>query len=302
MLTIDGPPRDVLDRGVLKMTGPGKVNTPGGAPAGGVRAALANFDIDGDTPKAEHKTFLDAQVVPILRTADAICILRGEASHTGSDAHNLDLSKRRAQNVLNFLMSRGVPAARVRVQFVGESFAGSFPGESSDARAVSVLVARTAAVPIPRPEPKPEPVPKTTTKFKLRMLGGLSSGIGVVQIEKIFFQIWAPSLSLTTFYEYSSGGFGKGAGASMSVTLKGPFNDFTTTSAIATTDFGGAARFTTSGVGPFSVNFLNMMGLPSGVATIPNPLKIDTGFTVGLGLSTSIGNMLAGFTGPFSGP
>ncbi len=64
----------------------------------------------------------------------------------------------------------------------------------------------------------------------------------------------------------------------------------------------GAARFTTSGVGPFSVNFLNMMGLPSGVATVPNPLKIDTGFTVGLGLSTSLGNMLRGFTGPFSGP
>lgn len=122
------------------------------------------------------------------------------------------------------------------------------------------------------------------------------------QVEKIFFQIWAPSLSLTTFYEYSSAGVGKGVGASMSVTLKGPFNDFSTTSAISTTDFSGAARFTTSGVGPFSVNFLNLMGLPSGVATMSNPLKIDTGFTVGLGLSTSLGNMLSGFTGPFLGP
>lgn len=287
---------------MLRATGPGKVVNSSGAPAGGVRASLTNFDIDGDALKAEHKAFLDARVVPILRTADSIGILRGEASHTGSDAHNLDLSRRRAQNVLGFLASRGVPPVRVRLQFVGESLAGSFQGESADARAVSVLVARTATVPAPTPAPTPAPAPKTATKFKIRLLGALSSGIGVAQIEKLFFQIWAPSLSLTTFYEYSSVGFGKGAGASMSVTLKGPFNDFATTSAIATTDFSGAARFTTSGVGPFSVNFLNMMGLPSGVATVPNPLKIDTGFTVGLGLSTSLGNMLRGFTGPFSGP
>jgi OmpA family protein len=292
----------MFHRDVLKATGAGKVVTSGGAPAGGVRAALANFDIDGDALKVEHKTFLDGQVVPILRRPNSICILRGEASHTGSDAHNLELSKRRAQTVLGFLTSRGVPVQNVRVQFVGESLAGSFPGESADARAVSVLVARTTAVPAPQPEPAPAAVPKTATRFKIRMLGALSSGLGVVQIEKIFFQIWAPSLSVTTFYEYSSVGVGKGAGASISVTLEGPFNDFSTTSAIGTPDFGGAARFTTSGVGPFSVNFLNMMGLPSGVATIPNPLKLDTGFTVGLGLSTSLGNMLRGFTGPFSGP
>lgn len=44
------------------------------------------------------------------------------------------------------------------------------------------------------------------------------------------------------------------------------------------------------------------MRLHAGVATVPNPLKVDTGFTVGLGLSSSLGNMLIGFTGPFSGP
>jgi hypothetical protein len=45
-----------------------------------------------------------------------------------------------------------------------------------------------------------------------------------------------------------------------------------------------------------------MMGLPPGVATKPNPLKLETGFTVGLGLSTSVGTMKRGFTGPFTGP
>lgn len=88
----------------------------------------------------------------------------------------------------------------------------------------------------------------------------------------------------------------------LSATLKGPFNDFATSSAISTTDFTGAARFTPSGVGPLSVNFLNFVGLPAGVKTIPNPLEIETGFTVGLGMSSTVGRMNRGFTGPFSGP
>jgi hypothetical protein len=275
----------------------------GAAPTGGIRAALVNFDIDGDAVKAEHKVFLDAQVVPLLRLPDALCILRGEASHTGSDAHNLDLSKRRAQNVLTFFASRGVFASRVRVQFVGESLAGASLAENSEARAVSVLVARTVRVPSPTPPtPTPKPVVDKTTLFKIRLLGALSSTAGAAQIESMFFQIWAPSLSLTTFYNYLSGGIGKSVGPPLSVTLKGPFNDFSTTAPIRTVDFAGPARFTTAGTGPFTVNFLNMMGLPPGVATIPNPLKINTGFTVGLGLSTSVGKMNPGFTGPFTGP
>jgi len=260
-----------------------------------------NFDVDGDALKTEHKTFLDGQVVPILRQGDTLCFLRGEASHTGSDAHNLDLSKRRADNVRAFLTARGVAPGRIREQFVGESLAGSFPGENAEARAVSLLVARTAPVPPPNPTPTPKPA-ATTTQFRVRLLAGLSRGLGPAQVELLFFQIWAPSLSLTTFYEYLSGGLGKGAGVSLSATMKGPFNDFATTSAIATTDFAGAARFTTSGIGPFSVNFLNFMSLPSGVKTVPNPLKIQTGFTIGIGMSSSVGKMTPGFTGPFSGP
>jgi hypothetical protein len=293
----------VFRRGVaLKATGPGKILTPGAAPTGGVRVGLVNFDIDGDTPKAEHKAFIDKEVVPILSKADSFCILRGEASHTGSDAHNMDLSKRRADNVQTYLVSRGVPAQRVRVQFVGESLAGKFVGESAEARGVSLLVARTVPVPVPKPDPEPAPASKTTTKFKVRLLGGLSTGFGSAAFETLFFQVWAPSLSMTSFYEYSSQGAGKSRGPALSVTLKGPFNDFSTTAPITTSDFGGHARFSTSGFGPYSVNYLNFMTLPDGVATIPNPLKLDTGFTVGIGMSTTIGDMILGFTGPFVGP
>jgi hypothetical protein len=45
-----------------------------------------------------------------------------------------------------------------------------------------------------------------------------------------------------------------------------------------------------------------MMGLPKGVATSPNPLELETGFTMGLGISTTVGEMVKGYMGPFTGP
>jgi hypothetical protein len=35
-----------------------------------------------------------------------------------------------------------------------------------------------------------------------------------------------------------------------------------------------------------------MMGLPKGVTTLPAVLNINTGFTIGIGASTSIGKMI----------
>ena len=93
---------------------------------------------------------------------------------------------------------------------------------------------------------------------------------------------------------YSSEGVGKGVikGLPVSATMKGPWNDFITNSAIRVSQFAGAARFTTAGAGPWTSNHLNMMGLPKGVSTVPAVLKINTGFTIGAGASTSVGTMI----------
>jgi hypothetical protein len=47
-----------------------------------------------------------------------------------------------------------------------------------------------------------------------------------------------------------------------------------------------------------------MMGLPPGIATVPRVLDISTGFTIGLGTSTSVGTMVIvdSTPWPFSGP
>ena len=75
------------------------------------------------------------------------------------------------------------------------------------------------------------------------------------------------------------------------MTRKGEWNNFQTNSPIRVSQFEGAARFTTAGVGNWTSNHLNMMGLPKGVSTIPVVLDIQTGFTFGIGASTSAGLM-----------
>jgi hypothetical protein len=192
---------------------------------------------------------------------------------------------------------------QLQLDWVGESLAGMRERELANQRAVSLMAAPLAEVPKPAPAPPPAPstVP-TTTRFKIRMLGALAAGAGVVAIERLFFQVWDPAHSVTCFYMYQSGGFGGSKGPALSATLSGDWNEFHTTSAISVGDFGGVARFSTAGTMWWSVNYLNMMGLPKGVATAPNPLDLSTGFTVGLGISTSVGEMVKGYMGPFTGP
>ena len=137
-------------------------------------------------------------------------------------------------------------------------------------------------------------MPRVSTEFKIRLLGGLTGSAGPFQVENCFFQIADKKNNLTSFYVYSSEGVGKGLikGVNLSVTMKGPWNDFTTNSALRVSQFAGIARFTTGGVGSWTSNHLNMMGLPKGVSTVPAVLSINTGFTVGMGGSTSVRTMI----------
>jgi hypothetical protein len=288
---------------MLKKTGPGKITTSSAVPVGGVRASMHNYDIDGSDIKPEHTAFLNASVIPILNGADARCWLQGSASHSGSDAHNMALSQKRVDGVVAYLVSRGVARNRLIPSAIGESGASMASVESAGDRAVSLLCAPVAK-PKPIPPVPPSPVQKTNTRFRIRELGGISGGAGPIAFDQIFFQIWDQSNSLSTFYNYRAGGVGKGAkgGPPLSVTLEGPWNDFTTTGPLATHEFAGPARFTTAGAFSWTVNFVNFMGMPRGLKTNPNPLKINTGFTVGLGGSTSVGVMALGPTYPFTGP
>jgi hypothetical protein len=267
-----------------------------------VRASLYNFDIDGSDPKAEHLVFLGKKVLPILLGRSARCWLQGSTSHSGSDAHNLKLSKERVDKVVAYFVSRGVDVRRLTASHVGESMASLKVNEAAGDRAVSLLCAPLITPPV-RPDPVPEK-PKVSTKFRIRELGGISGGVAFVGFDQLFFQIWDTTNNVTTFYSYEAGGVGKGVkgGPPLSVTLQGPWNDFTVTHAMGVDEFGGAARFSTAGTMWWTFNYVNFMGLPRRTKTDPNPLEISTGFTVGVGASSSVGVMVRGPTYPFSGP
>lgn len=113
---------------MARATGSGKVQMlpiPPAEPTMTLRASLLNFDIDGDTPKSEHERFLVDNVVPLLEIPGVVVRLRGVASRSGSDAHNLALSQRRVDKVQAFLRRHGPANVQVDRQAVGEADAAA---------------------------------------------------------------------------------------------------------------------------------------------------------------------------------
>jgi len=288
----------------MTATGPGRIETNPNVPAGGVRALLYNYDIESASLKAEHVAFLTTKVLPIVGKSPSRCWLLGSASASGSTSYNLELSKARVEGVAAFLTGRGVPPDRISTSFVGESRAKPNAPEDQIDRSVAVMSAPLLPPQPASPPPVTSPVAKRSTVFKIRELGGISAGFGSLTFDDIFFQSWDTTNNLTTFYFFSAGGAGAGVkgGPPVSVTLRGPWNDYKTTGPVASDEFGGASRFTTEGALWWSTNYVNFMQMPRGTATSPNPLSISTGFTVGAGASSTVGTMTRGPTYAFSGP
>jgi hypothetical protein len=138
----------------------------------------------------------------------------------------------------------------------------------------------------------PEFLSPTNTRFKIMMQMNVNVGVyAAAGVDFSIFTIWDEKAALSSNYTYWAGGASGGVIPRLwaSGTKAGPWNDFEVTKAIAVNEFAGAARFTTGGAGSTSVNYLNFMGLPPGVRTLPNPLPISTGFTLGAGAGTSAG-------------
>jgi outer membrane protein OmpA-like peptidoglycan-associated protein len=118
---------------------------PRPAPAAGARADLMlNFEYNSDrmTPAAEAKArgFAKALMMPELATKRFL--IEGHTDSRGARELNVDLSRRRAQSVANFLVSQGVDAARVEVKGVGpdEPLPGRSPNAEANRRVEAVLL------------------------------------------------------------------------------------------------------------------------------------------------------------------
>jgi outer membrane protein OmpA-like peptidoglycan-associated protein len=79
------------------------------------------FDVGSSTLKPEFRATLDKVAESLIQYPDSLVDVYGHTDSTGSDAFNQTLSESRARTVMNYLITKGVPAARLRSQGFGET-------------------------------------------------------------------------------------------------------------------------------------------------------------------------------------
>lgn len=82
---------------------------------------LFDFDLAILRPGAEQALFTLMRQIRAEAATDASLSIVGHTDRLGSDQYNLDLSRRRAQTVADFLVSNGVPRSLVTVEGAGEA-------------------------------------------------------------------------------------------------------------------------------------------------------------------------------------
>lgn len=90
-----------------------------------------NFEFDKDVLTPESVAILEQAAQILKNRTDARFLITGYTDARGSDAYNLDLSRRRAKVVVNELMKNGVPAQMLKWCGVGKRIA-HIPANESD--------------------------------------------------------------------------------------------------------------------------------------------------------------------------
>jgi iron complex outermembrane receptor protein len=79
------------------------------------------FDTDKATLKGSSTAILDSVVDILKQRPGAKVELRGHTDSVGKDAYNMKLSQRRAQAVVDYLVSKGIPAENLTAKGFGET-------------------------------------------------------------------------------------------------------------------------------------------------------------------------------------
>ena len=78
------------------------------------------FDFDKNNIRPEHKTFLDGLIKIVKGHSDLRVKVTGHTDSDGTDNYNDDLSKRRAQAIIDYFILNGLSADRLDFDFKGE--------------------------------------------------------------------------------------------------------------------------------------------------------------------------------------
>ncbi len=80
------------------------------------------FAVDSTNISPSFQSSLDAVSQSMIRYPNSLVDVMGHTDSTGSESYNLDLSRRRAEAVSNYLVSRGVSRARIESIGYGEQY------------------------------------------------------------------------------------------------------------------------------------------------------------------------------------
>lgn len=78
------------------------------------------FDFDRYDIRTDDARILDANAAWLRANPGALVLIEGHCDERGTDAYNLALGDRRARSAMNYLVSRGVRAARITIISYGE--------------------------------------------------------------------------------------------------------------------------------------------------------------------------------------
>jgi len=309
-----------------KDTGPGKTREQVVRQNGIVVIVdLYNYNIDGNVLKDEHKKQIDDKLLPLLRDFPMHVKLRGTASKSGDSEYNRQLSLGRVLRIKKYLTERGIPESKAPgpdIQAAGEDLSTSDSQEDEQDRAVRITVAMgikprpiyptivlpeiviTSGPPPPTQPPPPiiirppmlKKIPiNVSQNWQIRQLSQADVEF-IVGLSGMAFQIVDRTNNEEIICVMPAAGAGIGLPASL--TLKGPWNIFTTPKPIRITDFAGPATWTTVfSTGPFSHNTLEVND-----TRVP-PIRVATGVTIGASGPTVVGGILfCSSPRPFGGP
>ena len=106
------------------------------------------FAVDSSNLTPQGQATLDGQAGWLLRNGDYLAIVEGHADEQGTREYNLALGARRANSVMEYLISRGVPASRLKFVSYGKERPIEICSEEAcyakNRRAVTVIAAGAA--------------------------------------------------------------------------------------------------------------------------------------------------------------
>jgi len=80
------------------------------------------FAVDSTSISPTMRNTLDGVAQSMIDYPESLIDVMGHTDSTGSEQYNLDLSRRRAESVANYLVSRGVSRARIETIGYGEQY------------------------------------------------------------------------------------------------------------------------------------------------------------------------------------